>query len=319
MWTKSEGKGPARRVVAYNVGDLASEVRRKLQVLKPGDGTSFPSEMRMFSYSEGDGAERHVAVFNLNDFAERVRRELQLLQAGDHQNYPSSLGEKERKVVHCIAQELGLESLSYGEDSERFVAAANLRDFRKRIIAQLKTLPAGGSRDFPAVMSALQRKAIHEIAKELGLTSVSSGHGPHRFVTVTRAGGMVVGRQPAIEPNEYDDEGGAAIEETGIPALFKEHASGRQGNNAIFLKQGDLDLFVREVEEGLSGRRRRYKNLKSLIYNCFEDAMQLQIDFGIRTTKGLTQQWFQVFVQRAATRIGLSLMGLLLALGHGVF
>ncbi|CAK0900257.1 unnamed protein product [Prorocentrum cordatum] len=171
---------------------------------------------------------------------------------------------------------------------------------------------------------SFRSEAVHEIAAELGLSSVSNGRGPQRYVSVAREDvespspiPFAVGKQASPDPAESDDEGSAEGLEPGIPALFREHASGSYGGGPIFMRAGDMDAFLQELEEALPSRGRRAKNPRAVVNSCYEDVIQLQLDFGVKTRQGLTKQWFQVFVQKAAASLGMSCMGMLLAMGHG--
>jgi len=334
LWTKSEGRGQARYILAFNVGDFAAEVREQLKELKPGESKAFPpnltlaqrkivhmiaTELELTSFSEGAGDERHVEVFNLASFADEVWSELENLESGQQKTFDKDLGRAQRKIVHCIADNLNLSHVSDGAGDQRQVTVGNLRDFRIWVRDELEKLEIGSTKDFDANLSGLQRKIVHELAKEFGMSSSSQGTGSERFVSVTRTeevSGSTSGSRRSSRRSKEEAEGSQSEDEDSdsdadkLEAIFEDLASGCGFGGKIFSRT-DLDNFREEFQDIMPKKRRN--NLTPVLNQVYEDSLQLQLDFGTRTKKGLTYRWFQVFIQKVAAKVGFSAMGLLMS------
>jgi predicted RNA-binding protein Jag len=323
--------------VAVSVGeDLAAHIRQQLSALQPGESTSFPttftttqrklvhmiaSELHLQSYSEGKGEDRHVEVFNLTDFCKQVRETLSALEPGQQYDFPPSLSEKQRKLVHCIAQELGLTHASMGEGEKRFVAVASLRDFRHQFDAILHALPPGGSHAFDPSLTALQRKVIHEYASELGLSSESHGKSGERFVTVmrpvdpeTQAQCVHEDEDDAASVVDESEENGEKTEENLISEVFDAYASGHHAGHKLFVCALDLGAVLKDLAETMPEKKKLILKLKKRLACIYEDTIDMQVDFGFRSRKGLNKKWFQVFIHKIAREMGFSTMCLLMGL-----
>eukprot|EP00931_Biecheleriopsis_adriatica_P050201 TRINITY_DN29053_c0_g1_i1.p1 TRINITY_DN29053_c0_g1~~TRINITY_DN29053_c0_g1_i1.p1 ORF type:complete len:996 (-),score=200.92 TRINITY_DN29053_c0_g1_i1:43-3030(-) len=361
LWTTSEGKGTERHITVYNVGDFAVRTRKRLESLPHGESAEFPlnltdtqakivrmisAELKLWCYEEGEGKTRHIEVFNLNDFAERVRAELKALKPDMQKTFESSLKEKERKVVLLVCDELGLAVISQGDGSDRSVCVANLRDFRKQVRAELLALKPGETKIFVKTLSAMHRKAVHELATELGMSHVSQGVGPERYISVTlpkdfeqaardswrskwrqdievvvdgldKKGKRANSRRSAEAHRDTEVQSDDEEEDSDskkFKQLFDMYATGHFKNVKLFLRSPDLDEFVEDVAELRSDLRQRFKRTKATFSEVYERTAHLQVDFGTRTNKGLTLRWFRTFVQKVARKAGLSATGLVLAL-----
>merc|ERR1712151_692805 len=96
--------------------------------------------------------------------------------------------------------------------------------------------------------------------------------------------------------------------------LFDARATGDYNGQKVFVRFRDLDDFVEDLHDVLPTQQQRFKRSRRVLEQVYEETLQLQIDFGTRTKKGLTLQWFQVFIQKASRKAGLSVTGLLVAL-----
>jgi hypothetical protein len=203
IWTHSEGKGTQRRVVAFNLGEFASEIRMQLEALGPGQNKCFSGDLsiaqqrlvRLVACEFGYWVESPRTdngscfdVFNFRDFAEGVRTQLVALEAGHQHNFPNDLLEPQCRLIHSIAGELGLISASIGEGSDRCVAVAQLSDFCGQVRQMLKRLQSGQRRDFPTSLTMLQRKVVKDCSLEVECVFAVHESVDCRWVSVTRPG-----------------------------------------------------------------------------------------------------------------------------------
>merc|ERR1711920_302990 len=89
-----------------------------------------------------------------------------------------------------------------------------------------------------------------------------------------------------------------------LPGYFKH----------VQLERSAAKRFVADLQDVMPGQYQRFKRTRKALEQVYEETIQLQIDFGTRIQKGLTLHWFQVFIQKAARKAGLSVTGLLVAL-----
>jgi len=222
--------------------------------------------------------------------------------------------------VHCVASSLLMVSSSSGEGAERRVTVANLADFRSSLRLDLEQMLPGETRQFPKELTELQRKAIHLVSAELGFQSTSTGEGLERFVTVRRP--SPDGEDEAKRNGntvDFDDETSSQYEGEGetehlIRKLFDSYATGNWRGNKIFLRFPDLKHFAEDVKDIAPRLHRVFSKYSCVLESTFDDTLQLQIDFGTRTNRGLTMRWFQVFVQKTLKKLGLEVTSFLFAL-----
>jgi len=301
-------------------------------------------EFGMWTHSAGVGSERYVEVFNHKAFALQVRETLEALGPGQHHDFPPTLSNDERKVVHCIATELGLVSLSQ-EDAEGkpYVSAGNLYDFRGQVRNQMEQLDKGESKAIhasgwgTAKFSMLQMKAIRLAASDLGMRQSEDGDSEQLQVTspyaeAAKAPEVVVDAEVATAPSKKDggrrrrkstkenSENSRAYtkectdEDDQMGELFDDMATGSYNGQKLFTSLIDLKALLDELREVMPVRHQRVQKEWAYVESIFEDTVQLQVDFGTRTRKGLTYQWFQTFIQKVSRHFKMSVMGMLLLL-----
>merc|ERR1712217_124633 len=113
---------------------------------------------------------------------------------------------------------------------------------------------------------------------------------------------------------DVDSDGEEDSEGPTVARLFQTRATGTVGGQKVFFRFPDLDAFVEDLQAVMPGQYQRFKRTRKALEQVYEETIQLQIDFGTRTQKGLTLHGFQVFIQKAARKAGLSVTGLLVAL-----
>ncbi|CAK0889209.1 unnamed protein product [Prorocentrum cordatum] len=352
LWTITQGRGTRRQVVAFNVGSFAEEARRRLQALAPAGLSAvqrrivhlIAEELGLWTHSAGVGSDRYVEVFNLKAFALEVRGTLEALGPGQHHDFAPALSKEQRKVVHCIATELGLVSLSQeNAEGERYVSAGNLHDFRGQVRNQMEQLDKGESKAIhasgwgTAKFTVLQMKAIRLAASDLGMAQAGGGGGEELQVTSPRparppsagsaeaagAPGAAAGaaeKDSGRKRRRRSEEGRRSCSKEGVDDddqmrdLFDELCTGSYNGQKLFTSLVDLKVLLEELREVMPVRKQRLKKDWARLESIFEDTVQLQVDFGTRTRKGLTYQWFQTFIQKVANHFDMSVMGMLLLL-----
>jgi predicted RNA-binding protein Jag len=361
LWTMSQGRGASRQVVAFNVGSFAEEVRRRLQALAPGATDRFSTglssvqrrivhliaeELGLWTHSAGVGGDRYVEVFNLKAFALQVRQTLEALGPGQNHDFAPTLSKEERKVVHCTATELGLVSLSQeNSEGKRYVSAGNLHDFRGQVRNQMEQMDKGESKAIQASgwgtakFTMLQLKAIKLAARDLGMSQSEDGGGGEQLqVTSPQPAASIDCAEAAKAPEAAVDAGHDAEkdgrrkrrkssskerractkegldEDDEVADFFDEMCTGSYNGQKLFTSLVDLKALLNELHEVMPVRKQRLKKEWARLESLFEDTVQLQVDFGTRTRKGLTYQWFQTFIQKVARHFDMSVMGMLLLL-----
>jgi len=330
--------------------EFRKEIRRMLAQLLPGEGQIFPTnltaaqqrmvrqiarEMGMFCDKAKEGDASHLEVWNLVDFAEGVRKELQQLTPGAHKEL-SSLSAQQRMIVQGIAEEMGLSSEESEESGTvRSMTIENNIDFREKVRLSLTALKPGETKAFEDDLSNLQTKTVRNITNELGLRcfDVSLAQLDTNDVRTDVRKGMPVGiyvENPADESEadcsdaedaitqEEDSsdlfKGNAESEASIIQRLFFAYASGSQNGERIFLRFPDLRKLARELKDVAPEALKMFESFSESLESVFNETLQLQMDMGTRTSKGLTLKWFMVFVQQAIHRIGYFIISLLMML-----
>jgi len=358
MWAKSEGASVDRHLTVYNTADLARRIRRELESLGPGKMLSYPStftkaeritvltiaeELGLWCHSSttpSDAGTRSetfhrsskkreadipegisIDVFNLAGFADDVRAILSKLVDGQEHTFDQSLGEAEKKLILCMASEMGLVG---GTMKNGLVTIGRKDAFSAKVREQLSKLKAGHVKVFEESLTSIERLAVHTIAEELGLHHGSHGEDPHRFVQVANLEGLSPRsaealRKPQFDKGDDDDDTCSITPESShiakINKVFKAYATGSQNGIQIFLRFPDLKSFVEDLGDVVA--QRNFKKMFKALESVFDDTLQLQIDMGIRTSRGLTLEFFKVFIEKAAGKVGWGLVALLLALLDG--
>jgi hypothetical protein len=228
-------------------------------------------------------------------------------------------------------------SMTIGESSSRKVAVANLKGFRQDVRTMLKRLQPGQRRDFSPSLTALERGVVQDSSAEISFCFESHEAGEHSFVSVTRPGGRDQGEpvptrdtsstnhlhgKEAVPEAKHNSESEAAVAFRGegesvasiVSKIFMAYATGKFNGETIFLRFPDLNEFAEDAKDAMPAKHRLFMQFRADLESVFDDTMQLQVDMGTRTTKGLTLQWFQVFIQKAMKKVGAGCVGLLFAL-----
>merc|ERR1712139_373539 len=136
-----------------------------------------------------------------------------------------------------------------------------------------------------------------------------------KVISVTREG--VSGQEHGMNSDDEDEDDGEDDEDTEtsmIASIFDSYATGNYRGQKLFMRFLDLPRFAEDLCDIMPNKVKHFQKFSGPLENLFEDTLQLQQDFGTRTSKGLTLKWFEVFIQRAARKVGCSIIGLLFAM-----
>ena len=214
LTTLSEGIGANRRLVAYDTGTLAKELRRKLSGIEPGKSLVLSEAlsaaqrrllhtmaMEMGLDVKNRGASGYE-VYNLKDFRVELQEELKSLETGQVHQFGAALGEQERQVVHETAMHLGLTAHTEGGRTTRHVTVANLKDFVASIRGRMEALLDPDSSETFESLTPMQVVAVEATATELGLHFArrSSASGASVLVSVSEIPPLEE-RRPSLASN----------------------------------------------------------------------------------------------------------------------
>lgn len=345
LTTLSEGTGAARRLVAYDTGTFAQELRRKLSDIQPGQSKvlsdefsaaqrrlvhTIAMEMGLDVKSRGTSG---YEVFNLMNFREELQDQLMNLDVGKVHHFGASLSEQERQVVHETAMHLGLTAHTEGGRTTRHVTVANLKDFIAGLRARMAALLEPEDSELFENLAPMQIVAVENLAAELGL-HCARRPGGSVLVSMSEVPGMEERRPSATSEDSQsrskekvvkekdedlgDAEGVILTRETSqaslINMIFEAYASGNYRGQRTFLRFSDLKEFAEDMKELMPDVHKTFHHFTGLLEFYYDDTQQLQSDMGDHGAKGLTLRYFQVFVQKVLRRLGPQIVGVLFAL-----
>jgi len=349
LWTQRTDYGNGNvGVIVLREGPEAARIRKELGALQGGDNARFAglslglqalvkkvSDSYAYWYAVNTTAEdvECIDVYNprgsMDDFRAWVRRMLEPLPPGSHINFPTALTKEHREVVAEIAEELELASMQMKEvaGTGDYIAVENLREFVKHLREDLDALKpgqayvCGADREYVAAsgLSPIQQHVAHQVADQLGLASRDLRSHKVPAVSIKKPKGY--GQQqpggieaPAAEPEDMEQK---------IDALFEDFATGKNGvpPATFFLRKPDLFKFIEHAVATGAPRAARWKSgtetLIAEIEQVYDDTLELQIDMSSRLRHGITREYFQVFLGKAANVLGWSLVSLLFAMLDG--
>merc|ERR1712136_580389 len=261
---------------------MGARIRAELMVLENGASKSYESlttterdivillaeDLELVAQVVPGETATVVEVFNMPEFVSSVQSVLDDLADGQEHSF-QCLSDRERRVVHCLAANNGLVDHSYDDGDEHCLSVGRYDALTKEVRCQLAAL-GSDVKEYDSSFTPLMRKVVHVAAEELGL----------QHATVSDDAGLrvVVAKQcVSLERNTDADEA---------------YATGQQGSTRIFMRYPDLREFLEDTQTSVV-RRRQLKQLRHQLDNIYEDTLQLQIDMGCRTNKGLTRYYFK--------------------------
>jgi len=220
---------------------------------------------------------------------------LEALAPGESHTFDAELTKLQRMVVQELAAELRLVAEVQGKGENA------LLQVRRRLPNETGTRRASqspvpeGTQDGPSDADAAAAE-LEELAHLRELQAARDAE---------------AARKKAEEDLWAEEQGSTA---NLMSKLFYKYATGSYNGERIFLRFPDLRKFAEDAKSMAPESHRMFCQFEGVLESTFEDTIQLQSDMGTKTTKGLTLRWFQVFVQKSLTRLGLQIVSLLMAL-----
>jgi len=310
LWIAEEGLGEGKVCLeVFNLASFANEVRTTLMPLQVGEQHTFPAklteqqrkvvqyiaaELGFLARTLGEEATRAITVAHLGDFKLQTRQLLEQLGPGASHTFGAELTSMQRIVVQEIAAELSLVCSSQRQVVDSVLVVTSIAKGR----------------------SGAGRGGRKEGEAERGGSGGSTGSAGPEDASKTGAND---GRQSSLSVMETEEDEDYTLDaeqstESLLSRLFYRYATGSHKGEKIFLRFPDLRKFAEEAKGLAPEAHRMFCQFEGVLESTFDDTIQLQSDMGIRTTKGLTLQWFSVFVQKALTRLGMQIVSLLMGL-----
>jgi len=327
LWTRSMGKGEERHLRAFNTSDFVARIRAELMVLENGASKSYESlttterdivillaeDLELVAQVVPGETATVVEVFNMPEFVSSVQSVLDDLADGQEHSF-QCLSDRERRVVHCLAANNGLVDHSYDDGDEHCLSVGRYDALTKEVRCQLAAL-GSDVKEYDSSFTPLMRKVVHVAAEELGLQHATVSDDAGLRVVVAKQGVSLERNTDADGANGHvSAEVARHVQvDARVTRVFEAYATGQQGSTRIFMRYPDLREFLEDTQTSVV-RRRQLKQLRHQLDNIYEDTLQLQIDMGCRTNKGLTRYYFKVFLESASKKLGWSLIHLLCTL-----
>lgn len=113
--------------------------------------------------------------------------------------------------------------------------------------------------------------------------------------------------------DDSSDATSEASEVCVLEACFEDYATGVFRGQKVFLRFPDLAVLIEDLKDVMPRKYRLFHRFIGELEVMFDDTLQLQSDMsGIR--KGLTLQFFHVFIQKSSKKTGMLIVNLLSAL-----
>eukprot|EP00746_Dinoflagellata_sp_MGD_P007102 gnl/MRDRNA2_/MRDRNA2_114023_c0_seq1.p1 gnl/MRDRNA2_/MRDRNA2_114023_c0~~gnl/MRDRNA2_/MRDRNA2_114023_c0_seq1.p1 ORF type:complete len:422 (+),score=89.99 gnl/MRDRNA2_/MRDRNA2_114023_c0_seq1:481-1746(+) len=294
-------------VMVFHLKEFADRVEESLKNLEPGErcvveDAKTSEEHRIVRLLSQDCAlwpaevDGHMEVFHLAAFARKMRTECLAIGLGKCCEYPKQT-ENERAVLNIIANVFNLAVVPLGER----VLVGNLGGFQETALARLNKLPQGQQTMFKE-LNKVQLHVVNTLCKKLGITVDVSMRNDGNWDCLI------------IKPSD-GNKFGATWTERRVSQLFDTFATGQSLEDAkVILRKTDLKGLLSSVLNAAEKDKKKLKNGVRALESLYDNTMELQIDMGVRSGKGLTLEYFQVFMHQVASQvIGWSLGSLLMA------
>lgn len=332
IWLGNDGQA----TLLYRIGPVGEGIVTRLEEVNPGERLEIPGlpAVRCAFASakaeglslwgaavDGKGGLKTLTVFNLGgnieEFLAGITRTLKELAPGQVVDFPwSLLDESRQEVIRSTVADLGMMSHEFGDQ----LSVGNLSSFAAHVRHVLEELDSSSLHTFVADercpervpgegLPALARRIVRTLAEAAGdSASESEDENGAKVVNVLGGGGLRSPMAfPVAKPLELDEEG---IKEN-VRRLFGVYATGTQGRNT-FLRKPDL---YRLTDDAAAQRNQKVeKDAMEDIETVYDETLELQVDMGSRVHRGITVDYFQVFLTKVSTLLGWSLSSLLMAL-----
>jgi len=290
----------------FNMTEFANDVREKLNDVDVGSRAVFKNlseqertvvhaisnEMGLHSV-EGEGTDlRHVVVQSNAEFiAAQAARMSQAAEAGSGDFLLPKTARAQKDFWDMVDKNgLGLDASFHGLEKSR-------SDFRYGDTVRLtgiKSFDSSSASDGEALEDMLAQGVHPRTVEGVAMTDEQS---------TERQGFTMQKAEPVVPTIETSSEL--------IRQAFEAYATGNHRGERTFLRYVDLKEFASDLRRAMPGRKQSMRDFSVNLELCFEDTTQLQTDFGIRAGPGLTHQFFQVFIQKAMTKLGLQVASVL--------
>lgn len=329
----------------FNEGNEAKIARQRLEAVRPGGRLFFehadPS-VRLFARGAAEGyslsvtppaatgsGAKAVEVFNLGgsleEFSAGIHDLFSKLQPGEILDLPPALNEAQQEVARLAAVDLGYHVDTFGFGLAQHLSVGNLDDFKSKVRADCEALSEGathiygpgstpdssGSAETPddRELHPLERCVVRDVGDGLSLKVLeSAGEGGAKLMSVLKPAQV-----SSLDDSAKDQEKDESIEDTmrqHLREVFDRYATGRDS----LLRKPDLVRFIEDSCRARFGNKNDYDGYLAQVEETYEEVLELQVDLGSRFHHGITLDYFQVFMSKAAHAFGASLLGLLRSL-----
>ncbi|CAE7586446.1 SEC1A [Symbiodinium natans] len=294
----------------FNMNDFANTVREKLADVGVGSRAIFKKlclqerevvhtvarEMGLHSLeAEGDSLKNVIVLSNVEFLAEQAARISQAADAGGGEFILPQTAQQQKDFWE-MADKNGLEL-----DTSYHGHSARRSDFKNGDVVRLamaKSRDGSSASDGEAEDEILTGKpGLKPGSEELAEDLTDEQRAERAAVDIQKSATLA---GPTIQTSSEL-----------IRQAFDAYATGNHRGERTFLRYVDLKEFADDLRSAMPGRQNSFRDFGIILELCFDDTTQLQSDFGIRVGPGLTHQFFQVFIQKAMSRLGLQVASVL--------
>ncbi|CAE8604296.1 unnamed protein product [Polarella glacialis] len=225
------------------------------------------------------------------DLMDGLRRELQGLAPGEIKRFPASASAAFRSAASKVAQSLGFE-VALPMIKSGCLEIGNMLEFAMQVKQELEALAEGDEHNYGSALEPLHKIIIQRksLESELQILDIDND------VVVRRQNLGPTGPTQAELNQQLDQQ--RKVKE----GFFRNYASGGSGAE-VFLRRRDLHPMVNGTFSQAPDGQVAEGDLLRSIEQVFDDTLQLQIDM-THAGQGLSKQYFQVFLGKAATEAG---------------
>jgi len=333
-------------VTVYRPGPRGLAITQRLEALGSGERLEFeelPPVIRQYARQTAEELGLYVdtpkadmgaplVVFNLKgtleEFTKGIMSTLQELAPGEVIDFSDEqLSKEQLEIVRKLAMELGYKTHLFpaSQGTDGYLSVGNLTAFEEHVRQQIDNLEHGGLEIFGSrspCCKLVKAAALPPLARLVTHTLAAAR--PGCVSSDVRDGGIGLAVKVLYVAPDFDcpaADGGkvaSSIEmdiermTQQVTQLFSFQATGHQGRSKIFLKKPDIFLFATNAAK--LRNRKLDPSVLETIEMIYDDTLELQVDIGSRITKGITCEYFQVFLSKSAQVLGWSLSGLLMTL-----
>eukprot|EP00746_Dinoflagellata_sp_MGD_P166556 gnl/MRDRNA2_/MRDRNA2_96530_c0_seq1.p1 gnl/MRDRNA2_/MRDRNA2_96530_c0~~gnl/MRDRNA2_/MRDRNA2_96530_c0_seq1.p1 ORF type:complete len:1719 (-),score=343.09 gnl/MRDRNA2_/MRDRNA2_96530_c0_seq1:149-5305(-) len=352
LWSHTEGEDEdSKYVVVNNMPEFMSDIQAEIGSITDGNSKvlrqtfhdfeqqivhalavymgrwprKIPEGSDLYDYYAISRRKLKSEIFNLGDFPWKVKEELMNLSDGRQRHFNPTLTECEEHAVKCLADDQKLAYAVTGAKPHLVVArSSDFAQFEADVRVQLSQLNYGEVRPY-SKLNPFEYEIVLKVAREMKLIVENCQMGSSCTVrALTKSEKR--SSQPTvmqIQAMSDDQEGrrpdgstGQSEAQSQLPDKFKAFATGSQFGIPLFMRTPDLTgILKRLMEKRTPESARRIGLDPEGFLRAFDETLELQIDMGSRATVGINAEYFPVFLQIAAERLGWGPVSLLNQLG----